>query len=211
MRMDYGKYSSFKEVLRPMKKILILILAVFAGVIIISHIIGKGWIIYREGAFKGKVIDAETKEPIEGAVVVAIYHVRQYGIAESGSSAVDAKEVVTDKNGSFHIPPHTFFHLYPFARGETPEFLIYKPGYTAYSRDTNYFGYFPYSPLNVSLDMKAELFKKGVTIDLMKLRTKEERIENFRISISDFGTNKLPILHEAINEERNKFGFEKVE
>ncbi|MBI3583826.1 MAG: hypothetical protein HY096_07745, partial [Nitrospinae bacterium] len=29
------------------------------------------WMVYHKPAFKGKVIDAETKKPIEGAVVVA--------------------------------------------------------------------------------------------------------------------------------------------
>lgn len=194
-----------------MKKILILILAIFASLIIISHIIGKGWIIYREGAFKGNVIDAETKEPIEGAVVVAIYHVRQYGIAESGSSAANAKEVLTNKTGSFYIPSHAFFHLYPFARRETTKFIIYKPGYTAFSSDTNYFSYFPHSPLNVSIDMKAELFKKGVTVELMKLKIKEERLENIPSGPIDMRARKLPLLLKAINEEGKRFGLKEVE
>lgn len=61
----------------------------------------SGWIVYRESDFKGKVIDAEIKEPIEGAVAVAIYHVRKYGIGAgimSDSVAVDIREVLTNKN-----------------------------------------------------------------------------------------------------------------
>ena len=32
-----------------------------------------GWLIYHKPAFRGRIIDAETKKPIEGAVVVAKY------------------------------------------------------------------------------------------------------------------------------------------
>lgn len=171
----------------------------------------SGWFIYHESAFKGKVIDAETKEPIAGAVVVAIYHIREYGIADSGRSEVDAKEVLTNKNGEFYIQPHTFFSLYPVAKGEVTTFLIYKPGYTAFGNETNYFGYFPASPLNVGDDGRAELFKKGVTVELMKLETREERKENIPSGPIDLRAKKLPLFLRSINDERKRFGFEEVE
>ena len=40
------------------------------------------WPIYHKPEFKGKVIDAETKEPIEGAVVVVVYNKITYAIIE---------------------------------------------------------------------------------------------------------------------------------
>ena len=39
------------------------------------------WMGYHKPEFHGKVIDAETKEPIEGAVVVAVYEKKSIGIA----------------------------------------------------------------------------------------------------------------------------------
>lgn len=161
-----------------MKKIVILILLfVLISLIAINQVFGSsGWIIYHESAFKGKVIDTETKEPIEGAVVVAIYRIREYSFVESNTEVADVKEVLTDKNGEFYIPPHTFYSVYPVAKGEAPDFIIYKPGYSLFGYlSLHYFEYFPNSPLRVDMYTRAELFRKGITIDLLRLKTKEER------------------------------------
>jgi hypothetical protein len=53
--------------------------------------------------FKGKVIDADTKEPIEGAVVVASWLEERADIAGSTSELKDVKETLTDKNGEWMI------------------------------------------------------------------------------------------------------------
>jgi len=36
-----------------------------------------GWLIYHKPEFKGRVLDTETKEPIEGAVVVVVDRLRK--------------------------------------------------------------------------------------------------------------------------------------
>jgi hypothetical protein len=191
------------------KKILISVLIFFVALIIVSNIVGKGCIVYHEEPFKGKVIDAETKEPIEGTVIVAIYKVRYSRIIESDKASEDAVEVLTSKNGEFYIPPHLYISLKPFASGAESEFIIYKPGYTAFpGRAYNYFHkYFPDSPLRVSTPELAEIFKKGVTVELLKLKTKEERIRNIPGAIDDMGSWKLPKLFKAINEEDKRFGL----
>jgi hypothetical protein len=121
------------------------------------------------------------------------------------------KEGLTNKNGEFYIPPHTFLSFYPIAKGETTRFIIYKAGYATFSRDTNYFGYFPYSPLKVDIKTLAELFKKGVTVELIRLNTWDEKRENIPSSPTDMRSKKLPLLYKAINEERKRLGFEEVE
>jgi len=91
-----------------------------------------GWIVYFEDGFKGKVIDAETKEPIEGAVAAAIYDVSEFGFPHSGSAHADVKETLTDSNGEFHISSNLFFRG-PFSLGaEKTRFIIFKPGYGTY-------------------------------------------------------------------------------
>ena len=53
------------------------------------------------GPWKGQIIDIETKEPLEGAVVVAVWD-RNYRTPTGGSSYFyEAKEVLTDKEGRF--------------------------------------------------------------------------------------------------------------
>jgi len=43
-----------------------------------------GWLIYHKPEFKGKVIDAKTKEPLEGAVVVVAYYQKTFGWPAGG-------------------------------------------------------------------------------------------------------------------------------
>ena len=49
------------------------------------------WLIYHKPEFRGKVMDAETKEPIEGAVVVVAYSRRSAGIAGDDVSVIKSK------------------------------------------------------------------------------------------------------------------------
>jgi hypothetical protein len=78
--------------------------------------------------FKGRVIDADTKEPIQGAVVLAVYYFTGYGPAGAMSSVKDGQETVTDKNGEFKLLRNrrwfVLFRGYP--RGTLE---IFKPGY----------------------------------------------------------------------------------
>jgi hypothetical protein len=89
---------------------------------------GGGWLIYHERSFKGKVIDAETKEPVEGAIVVAQYHVNMLGPTGSHTTFIDVQEALTDKDGEFFIPSLTKI-INPLSVGYDTRFLIWKPGY----------------------------------------------------------------------------------
>ena len=83
-------------------------------------------------AFKGKVIDAETKEPIEGAVVVAVYNKSTMGLgAGTVSSVINVREALTDKEGMFRIPSYTTV-VQPFSWEISATFIIFKPGYGSF-------------------------------------------------------------------------------
>src|SRR3990172_6905256 len=82
------------------------------------------------GPWKGKIIDIETKEPLEGAVVLAVWERVYRTPAGASSYFYEAKEVLTDKEGKFEIPSYTPINLVPiisYMRG--PLFTIFKPGY----------------------------------------------------------------------------------
>lgn len=195
-----------------MNTLLKIVIVFTFSAVILSNLLGKGWLVYHEGSFKGRVVDGQSKEPIEGAVVVAVYHIRKYGLGAgimSDSTAIAAKETLTNKNGEFHIRPHIFVSLWPFAKGETTEFIVYKPGYTDFP-GFDYMNYFPSSPLHVDISTLEILFRKGVAVDLMKLRTEEERLRCIPSSPTDMGVKELPLLYEAINEENKRFGLGEV-
>src|SRR3989338_3444290 len=82
------------------------------------------------GSWKGQIIDIETKEPLEGTVILAVWD-RNYRTPTGGSSYFyEAKEVLTDKEGRFEIPAYTPINLLPLISYiEGPFFTIFKPGY----------------------------------------------------------------------------------
>jgi len=79
------------------------------------------------GPFRGKILDADTKEPIEG-VVVFIEWREKHGF--KGSTFYDAQETLTDKNGEFYIPGIWAFNPLVWIRAEA-DAIIYKSGYEA--------------------------------------------------------------------------------
>jgi hypothetical protein len=77
------------------------------------------------GPFSGKVIDADTKEPIEEAVVIVYWRQRH---PFSGSTFIDAQETLTDKNGVFRLSGIRIFN--PWKKLTTLAALgVYKSGY----------------------------------------------------------------------------------
>lgn len=91
-----------------------------------------GWMIYHDDPYTGKIVDAETGAPIEGAAVVGIWSLLIYGGVEVRLQFFDAKEAITDKEGKFEVPSVTGFHWWPLAGLKRPEFVVFKPGYDSY-------------------------------------------------------------------------------
>lgn len=112
------------------KKIIYWSIAIVAGITVQYYL---GWLISFKPAFNGRVIDAETKESIEGAVVAVIY--RWYPIIgpPGGVNSVeyDARETLTNEKGEFHIPL-TLVITGPFGIRPYVDFIIFKPGYGSY-------------------------------------------------------------------------------
>ena len=87
---------------------------------------GCGPLIRYDGAYRGKIIDAYTGEPIEGVVVLGVWSRVYPGIAGSSSHFSDARETVTDENGDFSIPGKGLSILLKFY------VLISKAGYNGW-------------------------------------------------------------------------------
>ncbi len=91
--------------------------------------------------FKGKVIDADTKEPIEGAIVVASWTEEAPTAAGSTSRLRDVKETLTDKNGEWAIKGPSGKGIFSWLRFFTslysarpPVFIVFKPGYCSWPK-----------------------------------------------------------------------------
>ena len=77
-------------------------------ILIILFIFFFGRPYYKPG-YSGKIIDYETGEPIQGAVIEVEHWSGHYGLIEQNSDEVFSRKYISDKDGNFHIPP--FFYL----------------------------------------------------------------------------------------------------
>jgi len=173
-----------------------------------------GWPFYYKPEFRGRVIDAETKAPIEGAVVVVLYW-KSYliRIVGSHSAILNARETLTDKNGDFYFPSCMGF--IPFSRQEPAQFIIYKPGYMKGPEklglpSENFFAvdavgqrgqirYFEYG------NWKSWAGILGV-VELKRAKTFEERRRNIPSRPFEF-SKELPLFFNIIAEEDKNLGL----
>jgi len=83
-----------------------------------------------DGTYKGEVIDADTREPIEGVVVLGVWDREQPTPAGAVHKFYDTKETVTNKNGDFEIPGvGLVLWLWPLPGIAPMDVLIFKAGY----------------------------------------------------------------------------------
>ncbi len=96
------------------------------AVLLLTLIISSGCIRI-DGPYRGKVIDAETNLPIQGAVVHGTWHKIHLG---GGSDYYDSYETLTDKNGEFKIPGQgLLFDTFILGHVDWVMLTIFKAGY----------------------------------------------------------------------------------
>ena len=83
------------------------------------------------GPYRGRVIDAKTKAPIAGAIVVAVWYEDVYAFVQTNERYYDALEVVTDSQGYFVVDAPNIERRAP-RRTKFPVLTIFKPNYTSY-------------------------------------------------------------------------------
>ena len=130
-----------------------------------------------EPAYHGVVVDADTKVPLEGAVVVVIWYRKPLVSMDGPQYFHRAAEVLTDAEGRFSVNASPGIDWNPFTYVvKEPRTVVFKPGY----------GPFPVahvSPRSVSrfgqahkldlAELNAELLN-GTVVELPKLKTEEE-------------------------------------
>lgn len=198
------------------------VMATIVGFGILSPV-EASWFTYSKPEFRGRVIDAETREPIEGAVVVVMY-TKCFVVGNPGgpnSTIIKARETLTNASGEFYFPP--YFSLMFFSEDQGARFVFFKPGYKAIDRieatplpdetylaiEENMIG----KEGEIShIDMFGALKKwKGVLgiVELERVKAEDERLQATpSVPSSRYRSNKLPLLFKAINEDRKQRGLE---
>jgi len=159
--------------------------------------------------YSGKVIDADTKEPIEGAVVVATWLEETATVAGPSERFKDVKETLTDKNGEWFIKgPRgqkggNITAIYTFITGgyytRRPGFIVFKPGYCSWPQ-----GYLYIDVCREKLKVEGNSkIGEGKTVELPKLTNREDRLRALP-GPDNRETYKLREFMRLINEERKK-------
>ncbi len=177
-----------------------------------------GWPIYSHPEFRGRIIDAETKEPIEGAVAVVYYSADMLigGPGGPGYYVFHAKECLTDKKGEFYFPSYTSFHL--ISEGGSSNFIFFKPGYMAIS-DRLY--YIDDTGIRFSMEEYLSTGQVGEEVEIKNASRGNNDVtwkgpagivelkkgERDPLIPIDCRSNKLPILFKALNEDRKIRGY----
>lgn len=108
------------------------ILLILVFMIAYTPICHASWLIYHKPEYRGRVVDIDTGQPIEGAVVIAMYQKETLAPpVEPKSSVIHVKETLTDKDGRFTFPSYTTI-IQPFSWSYDVSFLIFKQGYLCY-------------------------------------------------------------------------------
>lgn len=145
------------------------------------------------GPFEGRIVDAETGAPIEGAhVVVAWTRLINY---EAGRDEVDAREAVTDTQGRWQIPerPTPLWEGGPV--GLRRRFYVFAPSYAVAD------------PSGTPRDQYAG--RESNVTTMRRLATHEERCRTVPFvasSMSITASRKSPRFHEALLRERSAIG-----
>jgi len=163
----------------------------------------EGWDRYLNrprGPYRGQVIDADTRAPLVGAVVVAYWPRDRIFPFHSVMEHYAVREVLTDADGRFVINSEEIEERAPKLT-LYPSFLIFMPGYGAFPRLQK-------APTGFT----GGIFEgSGAVVELRRLEDREDRRRNLRAippnSFTDTPFTDLPNLMKRINEERGFLGL----
>ena len=170
--------SNVKPPKKAIRRIWKLLLAVVA-ILIAGNVYGGQWLLYHDKAIKGQVIEADTGNPIEGALVIALWKLTDIvGEGPGGYAKIIVTE--TDKEGRFEIPPWINFKPWKLiytTNNLSPYTAIFKPGYMVHRSHRLAFEGFPEDTIMTAEERKLGIEKFGIApAKLYKIKNDDERL-----------------------------------
>jgi len=163
------------------------------------------------GPWQAQVVDAATKQPLEGVVVLAWWtrHVRSFG--GPSEEYRDSQEVLTDKDGRFRIESRWFFSPNPLVFFRGPFFAMFKPGYGEFGWP----GYegsekWPEEKRKALQTAAGLLQLDGIVLEMAALQNAEQRKEHIKhveIQVLTVPLDKQRLLKRAVEEEQRGLGL----
>lgn len=115
-------------------------------------------------SYSGRIVDAETNQPIEGAIVL-IQWTRRTGIGDYHTDLVNIIERSTNAKGEFVLPSVSLFSPNPFSIMDPPDIVIFKKGYVAWRNDAIFPTYEKRNSRSLPKEIKLEHFKDSYSIN----------------------------------------------
>jgi hypothetical protein len=170
------------------------------GVVLLGAVLAgcAGHLVYPSGPFHGRVVDAETGQPLVGAAVVAVWRREAPGPGHPVSSFHDAQEVVTNLKGEFALPRTT--HMALVGEIAEPDVHIYFPGYRPFLGGRGF-------------ETPASTEEQPKTVALPRIRTREERLQYGATGLpvdTSVPDARIPNLIRLVNEYRRQLGLEPI-
>lgn len=149
-----------------------------------------------DGPYEGRVIDAETKHPLEGVVVLGVWSKIYPNVAGSTHEFYDSVEMLTDKNGEFRIAGKG---LRVFSNLEEMDVVIYKSGYEM-------LGGGPWSGFKTRTggkNIKWDCDRAIISLRHMSYEERKKRV----LTGPNIEQKRQQLLINEINKERIEFGY----
>ena len=161
---------------------------------------GDGYVNGQKGMYRGRVLDAGTRHPLAGVVVVAVWRRDRVVPLGNRSEHYAAREALTNENGDWSMEAHDLESSAP-RRTRRPSFTFLLPGY---GRPREVAGTPPSPPWT--------FFEgAGHTVELPSLKTRDERLAYLDwlspYSFSPKPFNEIPQFTRLFNAERVALGF----
>ncbi len=168
--------------------------------------------VHRYDAQCGRVFDADTGEPIEGAAVVGLYHTVSASPGGDVRRWAATQETVTDADGEFCLPAKTIFEpRLPLSWfDDYVDVWVFKPPYAVFRGEP---------ALTESLHTRETLKGTVTEYPLKKLESVEERRKDLRHmplilhhddNIAHRWYEQMPYYFKIYNEERRRVGLEEI-
>lgn len=155
-----------------------------------------------EGAYRGRVVDADTGQPLAGAAVAAVWHRQVTQLFGSVAYFYAACEVLTDANGDFVLDAKRVERDAPSSVG-APRLHIYFPGYNSIPRP---FG--PDVPRHPSV--AGDFLEGSAVVELPRMTVRKERLEVVSSLHLDAPERQIPNLIRLVNVELARLGLRPI-
>ena len=155
---------------------------------------------FAAGPYRGRVVDAETKDPLVGAAVLVYWIRNAPGIGHGpAESFLGAEEALTDERGEFIVGKNPPSNWIPFTWRSLPKLIIFQPGYGYFPR---HFATTPPPPPTGFEGLLKIMEERPVVFELPRLTEREDRLrEALTVNPLVIPSHKIPNFVRILDEE----------